>query len=97
MQGILHTDGGNLPFRTGLCTAAAIQAGAARDHVKYKIAGINHMAWLLEITRNGEDYYPQIKQRAEEGPILKPYTREMLKDYPQLLYPEYDFTPDRHG
>jgi len=70
--------------------------GLPQDHVKYKIAGINHMAWLLEITRNGEDYYPQIKQRAEEGPILKPYTREMLKDYPQLLYPEYDFTPHKH-
>ena len=32
-----------------------------RDHINYKIAGINHMAWLLEITRNGEDLYPEIK------------------------------------
>lgn len=32
-----------------------------KDGVNYKIAGINHMAWLLEITRNGEDYYPEIK------------------------------------
>lgn len=75
-----------------MCRSCYTGLGLPQDHVKYKIAGINHMAWLLEITRNGEDYYPQIKQRAEEGPILKPYTREMLKDYPQLLYPEYDFT-----
>lgn len=32
----------------------------------YKIAGINHMAWLLEITRDGVDLYPEIKKRASE-------------------------------
>jgi alpha-galactosidase len=32
-----------------------------------KIAGINHMAWLLEIRdRNGNDLYPEIKKRAAE-------------------------------
>lgn len=34
--------------------------------LQYKIAGINHMAWLLEITRDGEDLYPEIKRRAQE-------------------------------
>ena len=32
--------------------------------VKYQIAGINHMAWLLDVSRNGEDLYPEIKKRA---------------------------------
>lgn len=32
--------------------------------VQWKIAGINHMAWLLEITRDGQDLYPVIKERA---------------------------------
>jgi alpha-galactosidase len=32
--------------------------------VKAKIAGINHMAWLLEITKDGVDLYPEIKKRA---------------------------------
>ncbi|MCJ8009371.1 alpha-glucosidase/alpha-galactosidase [Lederbergia wuyishanensis] len=36
------------------------------DNLHWKIAGINHMAWLLEIERNGEDLYPEIKRRAEE-------------------------------
>ncbi|MFS0750436.1 alpha-glucosidase/alpha-galactosidase [Oceanobacillus sp. 1P07AA] len=36
------------------------------DNIQYKIAGINHMAWLLEITRNGEDIYPEIKKRAKQ-------------------------------
>lgn len=34
------------------------------DGVKWQIAGINHMAWLLNISRNGEDLYPEIKRRA---------------------------------
>lgn len=36
------------------------------DDVQWKIAGINHMAWLLEITRHGKDLYPEIKRRAKE-------------------------------
>ena len=36
------------------------------DRIQAKIAGINHMAWLLEITRDGEDLYPEIKKRAKE-------------------------------
>lgn len=35
------------------------------DGFKDKIAGINHMAWLLEITdMQGNDLYPEIKKRA---------------------------------
>ena len=34
------------------------------DTVQWKIAGINHQAWLLEVTKNGVDLYPEIKRRA---------------------------------
>jgi len=37
------------------------------DQVKklqWKIAGINHQGWLLEITDGGRDLYPEIKRRA---------------------------------
>lgn len=34
------------------------------DSVQWKIAGINHQAWLLECTREGVDLYPEIKRRA---------------------------------
>ena len=34
------------------------------DQVQWKIAGINHQAWLLECTRDGVDLYPEIKRRA---------------------------------
>jgi len=43
------------------------------DHegIQEKIAGINHMAWLLEVKRNGEDLYPEIKRRAREKQKMK--------------------------
>ena len=31
-----------------------------------KIAGINHMAWLLELTRDGKDIYPAIRKKGLE-------------------------------
>lgn len=34
------------------------------DDLQWRIAGINHQAWLLEISRHGEDLYPEIKRRA---------------------------------
>ncbi len=43
------------------------RVGMAYDHqVQWKIAGINHQAWLLEITKDGKDLYPEIKRRAAE-------------------------------
>lgn len=56
----------------GLChsvqvCAPALLAELGMDYdekVQWKIAGINHQAWLLECTRNGEDLYPEIKRRA---------------------------------
>ena len=42
--------------------------------VQYKIAGINHQAWLLEVSKNGVDLYPEIKRRSlEQG--APPYDR----------------------
>lgn len=36
------------------------------DTVQWKIAGINHQAWLLEITKDGKDLYPEIKRLSLE-------------------------------
>ncbi len=38
-------------------------AGETEEGVDYKIAGINHMAWLLELKRNGEDIYPAVREK----------------------------------
>lgn len=57
----------------GLCHSVQVCAehlleglGMSTENIQWKIAGINHMAWLLEITRDGEDLYPEIKRRALE-------------------------------
>lgn len=34
------------------------------EKLRWKIAGINHQAWLLEVTDDGKDLYPEIKRRA---------------------------------
>jgi alpha-galactosidase len=56
----------------GLCHSVQVCAGhlcreleLPDDNLRWKIAGINHQGWLLEIRRNGEDLYPEIKRRAE--------------------------------
>ncbi|MFC0469214.1 alpha-glucosidase/alpha-galactosidase [Halalkalibacter kiskunsagensis] len=45
------------------------------DHkgIEEKIAGINHMAWLLEVKKDGKDLYPEIKKRAKEKQKNKHY------------------------
>jgi len=34
--------------------------------IRKKVAGINHMAWMLEITGDGKDLYPEIKVAAKK-------------------------------
>ncbi|MBR7121030.1 MAG: alpha-glucosidase/alpha-galactosidase [Lentisphaeria bacterium] len=36
------------------------------EKIQWKVAGINHMAWLLEITENGKDLYPELKKLADK-------------------------------
>ena len=53
------------------------------------------MAWLLEITRNGEDLYPLIKQKAKEGPVYDTYA-EYRKFYRQIPQVEGEFSVTNH-
>lgn len=66
--------------------------GLPQDGVRHKIAGINHMAWLLEITRNGEDLYPLIKKKAIEGPIFDRYAERRKA----AGRPPVEYTPTFH-
>ncbi len=47
------------------------QLGMDQTGVQTKIAGINHMAWLLEVTKDGVDLYPEIKRRARLAQLEK--------------------------
>ena len=59
----------------GLCHSVQVCAQTLLEDVgldvkeealNWKIAGINHMAWLLEITEHGKDLYPEIKRRVND-------------------------------
>lgn len=71
LTNVMNTVGG---IRTvGLCHSVQVcvpglleSLGMDHDGVQSKIAGINHMAWLLEVTKDGVDLYPEIKRRAAE-------------------------------
>ena len=47
--------------------------GLPTEGLEYKIAGINHMAWLLEVKCHGVDMYPEIKR-------LSPNREDPTKD-----------------
>ncbi|MCU6707505.1 alpha-glucosidase/alpha-galactosidase [Paenibacillus sp. J5C_2022] len=71
LTNVMNTYGG--VNTVGLCHSVQVCVPHLFDHlgmdtegVKWKIAGINHMAWLLEATKNGVDLYPEIKRRAAE-------------------------------
>ncbi|QHZ46155.1 alpha-galactosidase MelA [Bacillus sp. NSP9.1] len=50
-----------------VCTQDLFETlGMEHQGIEEKIAGINHMAWLLEVKRDGRDLYPEIKKRAKE-------------------------------
>ena len=47
------------------CETVLKELGMGYDGTEqWKIAGINHQAWLLECTKDGVDLYPEIKRRA---------------------------------
>ncbi|MDD4849692.1 MAG: alpha-glucosidase/alpha-galactosidase [Gemmiger sp.] len=55
----------------GLCHSVQVCAkelleglGMPTDGLRWKIGGINHQAWMLELYRNGEDIYPEVRRRA---------------------------------
>lgn len=59
--GLCHSVQGCIP---GLLNS--LDLGVKPEEVQWKIAGINHQAWLLEITKDGKDLYPAIKEKAKE-------------------------------
>ncbi|MEK8126510.1 alpha-glucosidase/alpha-galactosidase [Paenibacillus filicis] len=63
--------------------------------VQTKIAGINHMAWLLECTRDGVDLYPEIKRLAAEK--QKEKHRDMVRYELMLRFGYYVTESSEHN
>ena len=55
--------------------------GIPRKEIYYWVAGINHQAWFLELSRNGEDLYPLLAEKAQDPEVVKRDTTrvEMFK------------------
>lgn len=79
MMGVLR---GASVRAVGLCHSVQCCAGVLLSHfglkperLQWKIAGINHQGWLLEITDGGRDLYPEIKaayrRAAQAGTLPK--------------------------
>jgi len=71
LTNVMNTYGG--VKTVGLCHSVQVCVhdlfkviGMDETGVQSKIAGINHMAWLLEVTKDGVDLYPEIKRLAAE-------------------------------
>jgi alpha-galactosidase len=45
--------------------------GIPIQELNVRAAGINHLAWLVDITRNGEDMYPLLREKAEDPAIYE--------------------------
>ncbi len=42
----------------------SLDMGELVERAQWRIAGINHMGWLLELTADGRDIYPEVRKRA---------------------------------
>ena len=75
----------------GLCHSVQVCSEGILRHLgmedklegrREKIAGINHMAWLLEIQdKDGNDLYPEIKKRAKEKNATEKHHDMVRFDY----------------
>jgi len=77
----------SLPI-VGLChsvqhTSAQLAAylGLPYNELRFRLAGINHLAWFVTLEREGEDLYPMLRQRAEDPQIyeLDPVRFEVMR------------------
>ena len=75
----------------GLCHSVQVVVPAILNRVNMseyvstaiaKVAGINHMGWLLEITdKDGNDLYPEIRRRAKEKNAREKHNDMVRFDY----------------
>ena len=68
------------------------------DEFQWKIAGINHMAWLLEINRNGVDFYPEIRRLASEiaNPHKDSVRFELMKHFGYYITESSEHNAEYH-
>jgi alpha-galactosidase len=72
----------SLPI-VGLChsiqhtaTQLAEYLDMPEEEMDWQVAGINHLAWFLQLERNGEDLYPRLRECAEDPKL---YDRDPVR------------------
>ena len=72
-----------------VCAKSLLQGVGMEEYLPgcvTKIAGINHMAWLLEICdKDGRDLYPEIRRRAREKNATEKHSDMVRFDYIEKL------------
>ena len=85
----LHSVGTSVQ-NVGLCHSVqgttkklADGVGVPYDEVSYLVAGINHQAWILRLTHDGEDLYPRLREAVDTNPIFEneKVRVEMMKQF----------------
>ena len=61
--------------------------GVDYDKLRYLVAGINHMAWFLELSQGGETLYPRLNACLEDPDIVArdPVRFEILKHFGRFV------------
>lgn len=74
LTGLLASD---LPI-IGLCHSIphtvmqlAVYLGLPFNEIVYRAAGVNHLAWITELSHKGEDLYPRLREAAHNAEIYE--------------------------
>ena len=61
--------------------------GVDYDRMRYRVAGINHMAWFLELSVDGEDLYPRLNACLDDPTTVArdPVRFEILKHFGRFV------------
>ena len=61
--------------------------GVDYENLRYRVAGINHMAWFLELSQDGETLYPRLNACLEDPEIVArdPVRFEILKHFGRFV------------
>jgi alpha-galactosidase len=63
----------------------------APSELEVRAAGINHLAWMVQILRSGRDAYPELRQiLARKGPESRPASFELMELYGLFPGPGHD-------
>jgi alpha-galactosidase len=57
------------------------------EELQFRCGGINHLAWFTELTRDGEDLYPLLREKAQDPAIyeLDPVRFEMMLHFGKFV------------